>query len=290
MALLTTEFGTAPEARQRLRAIGLDGFEACMQAPIGAPFKRKPTLGVYRLETPNGTLYLKRSRNKPPRAVARDVLRCLRRLRRAHTEAFHIHLAARVLNASGIPTMPILAWGEQRVLGLWPTRGFVIAEGVRGSDAAQVFRTAEPAHRTRLMRGIGGLLGQLHALGLSVTLRLHDLIVIPDADARAPRLVMIDLDFKGHHLVVQPFHRDRAVIALAHCAYLLLRGGDRLVPSDVRVLLDAYRASLRQRSHQPPRRLLAHIRHALRLELARHHASPALRRRFPGTPDVPLGS
>jgi hypothetical protein len=285
MGISTRTFGVRDDALERLRAAGLDRFEAFMSGPVGVPFKRKSSLEIFQLAMPGGSVfYLKRSLPRAIGGVWREVLRGLRRGERAHTEAFHARLAARVLGEVGVEAMPIAAWGEERFLGVWPRRGFVLADGV---GATEVFRTAPGPERERLLRAIGDLLGCLHANGLFVSLRLHDLIVASSVGGvgGGPRLVMIDLDFKGHRLRVGEFNGAASVRALAHCQYLFLRGGDRLTQGDARAIVRGYRTALGRRAVKLPARLARQVRESLRRELAAHHADAGKRRMFPQTPE-----
>lgn len=283
----TTTFRLASDAEASLRALGLDRFRPLMFGQRGEPIKRKPGLEVYRLDAPDGSrFYLKRSLPRPARKVLRDVLRALRRRRLAHTEALLVALAADRLADIGIPTMAIAAFGEQRLLGFWPRRGFVVARAVEGTDATEVFRSAPAPKRRRLLRALGRIMARLHAHGVYVGLRLHDLIIPPDAaqlDADL-RPVMIDLDFKGDRLAPGPYDPARAVRNLAHNALMLLRGGDRLSPPDLRAFMQGYTAGLAEHSVPRPKNLVRLARARLRSLLAQHHADPDMRRRFPNAP------
>lgn len=254
-----------------------------MRGEVEPPFKRKPGTSVHRLQTESGrTYYLKRSLPLPAPSVLRSVLRGLRRGRIQHTEAVRVQQAAGLLASLGISAMEIAAWGEERILGIWPRRGFVLARAVEGWDVAAAYHRASGPQRVRIMHAIGDVLGRLHANGLFVTLRLHDFIGTSPLDGEAPpKLTMIDLDFGDHCLRPGKWDRDQAAGALANACYLAVRCGHRFDSSELRAALHQYRKALRScLLNQSIRR----ISDLVAAELEAHRADP---RRIAMFPDVP---
>lgn len=136
--ITSKHWGACPRIQPELIASHLCSFDELMSSrSLGVPFKTKPSLEIYRVKLNDGkTLYLKRSLPRKTSVVLREMIGWIRRGKPAHTEAFHVYEAAQKLKELSIPVMNIVAWGEERFLGLWPHRGFMLAENVEGEEHA----------------------------------------------------------------------------------------------------------------------------------------------------------
>lgn len=94
------------------------------------PFKIKERDGtsVHRLTLPCGNFFLKRY----PAPNWRKVIKCFVLGRQPATMASHEYRAAKLLQSKDIPILNAVAWGERRVLGIWPTANFILSEEVKG--------------------------------------------------------------------------------------------------------------------------------------------------------------
>ncbi|HIK16642.1 MAG TPA: phosphotransferase [Leptolyngbyaceae cyanobacterium M33_DOE_097] len=284
-------WGVAPEFRPELMALDLCDFDKLMLSPsLGRPFKTKPSLELYRLySTEKKVYFLKRSLPRKSSVVLRDMLRWVRRGKPAHTEAFHVYEAAQTLKELGIPAMKVVAWGEERWFTLWPHQGFVLAEGVEGEEAIEVFEKGTKAQRLALLKDVGHFLGRLHSMGLFVENRLIDLIYNAPTSKncleRRPRLTLIDLDFKGITLKKKEYNATEAAKYLGRSYYLSLRCGHLIDRADLHALMRGYRDELRSHGIQVPpafhRAILQHVR----INLKSHFKDAELIKMFPSAPD-----
>jgi hypothetical protein len=295
-ALRTHDWGLTDPVAGALQRLDLADYDALMHADVGPPFKTKPGLAVHQLLDPQTglPLFLKRCTGAPSEPLWRLAARRWLRRRPLHTEPYHVHLASQTLRAHGFNAMPVLAWGERRLLGWLPDQGFMLASGVSGDSLEGVFAAGTAQVRQRVMCLLGLLMGRLHHHGFCVTLRLHDLLVpAQELQARTWRSVdpaMIDLDFKGHLLHATGFEQEAAIRATAHSAYLLLRTGLRFEAGEGAAWLRAYRQQLRSAGITLPRQLAARLRRKLQIELAQHHRDSRLVAMFPGTPQPAAGT
>jgi hypothetical protein len=288
----THEWGLADAAAGALQRLDLADYDALMRADVGVPFKTKPGLAVHRLRHPHSgeALYLKRCSGRADEPLWRAAARHWLRRRPLHSEPFHVHLASCTLRAHGFNAMPVLAWGERRVLGWLPDQGFMLAASMPGDSLEDVFAAGTAWVRRRVLAVVGRLMGRLHQHGFAVTLRLHDLLApARDFDAAAWRDVdpaMIDLDFKGQALSATGFDAERAMHAAAHSAYLLLRTGQRLEHGEAAAWWRAYREQLRSVGIALPRGTAERLRRQVHSELVQHHRNPKMVALFPATPAV----
>lgn len=283
---------TAPDGLPVMRALHMDGFNTAMQRELGTPFKRKAGHEVYHLRHPqtHQCLFVKRSTHGPKGVPWRLLVNAIIGRKAAHTEAWHVHLAAQTLGKAGFKTMPIVAAGEERLLGLWPLRGFVVMRGATGQDASVVHLEAELAVRRRLMAVMGAMAGRLHANGFCVPIRLHDFFIEPAA-LKGPHwrdavTTMIDLDYHGFRLQRGPHDWQQASKVLAHSVYLALRTGVQVDAAQWRAFVKSYTRAVRAFGGHMPRRAWSTVVQGVRDELAAHHRDDHLRTMFPRTPSV----
>jgi hypothetical protein len=198
-----------------------------------------------------------------------------------------VKLAADALTRAGVAVMPIDAWAERRWLGLAPIEGCVLAREVVGEAASNLYRSTDDAGRRALMHRVGRIMARLHAHGMHVELRMHDLIRPGPADTPVSpddELVMIDLDFKGYIPRVQGPDWAEAARMLGRCVYVFVRKGHPLGDGIARAFLRGYRAELRALGVRAPRWFLGRARASLRERLEAHFADPERCRQFPDTP------
>jgi hypothetical protein len=281
--LTLRRWGLDERARSALSRAGLKGFDDFMAGALGTPFKRKQYQEIHRLQpSPEQTWFLKRSLPQPLHELPGKVLRTLRRGELPHTESFHVHHASAALASLGFDVMRVIAWGEERLFGLVPLRGFVLTLEAPGRDASDLFEQGSSQDRRRLMIEVGRLVGRLHARGLFLTLRLHDLIVVEGANG--PKLTMIDLDFKGG--VVRPARWDSSasIHSLAVCCYLFLRWGHRLSAEEFKAFRTGFSREVVAAGLSIPARFFLSVRRAVDQRLSEHFRDPRCLATFPKTP------
>lgn len=283
---------------QRLRRCGLDPIERLLFAEIAQPIKRKPGVELYRVEVqPDEVYFIKRTGNPTPARIAKALLKCIAGRGVAHTEAIRVQHAAKSLDSIGIPVMRVVASAEQRLLGVAPVRGCMLAEAVRGDEVSRLYKSTDDEGRRAIMEAIGRVAGGMHGHGVYVQMRVRDFIrsdpdgtpSASDANAPAPpraddHLVMIDLDFKGRSPHPGAFRPEEAAKLVAHCTYLHLRTGARLDQGQARAFLVGYRFGMRQVGRRPARGWLRSARQCLERQLLEHHRDAARRALFPKAP------
>ena len=105
---------------------------------------------------------------------------------------------------------------------------------VFGRDVADLCTTLSPPEKLELLRGVGRLVGNLHAAGFFQPVRLKDLI----REESENRLVMIDRETSKPWPT--RFSKQRAVAALARTARRTIRDGHRFGPDSIRSVLLGY--------------------------------------------------
>ncbi len=95
------------------------------------------------------------------------------------------------LYAHKLPVMNLIAWGERKLFGLIPVRGFILVDEVVGDEVVELFTKKSKQTRTSLMFAIGKLMGQLANIGFYYAPRLRDFIAAENTEGTY-ELVMID--------------------------------------------------------------------------------------------------
>ncbi len=135
-----------------------------------------------------------------PQPVA-DILKAWRCCQWPCSEMARELLIIQLFRDQGIPVMNPVAWGERRGFG-WSMGGFMLVEEVVGREFVEVYRTALPHNRRRLMRVYGELLGTLHQRGIDSKVHPRDLICVSeDFHSFRTCLVVIDRERGQTHLV-----------------------------------------------------------------------------------------
>lgn len=260
--LCTTHTGIDAAWTERLRRAGLDDPTVLFGGELGEPFKVKGGLRVYRVQSPDGScFYLKRTVSPPFASGVRSALRLLTGRGRDHTEGYTIRAAEQAMRQIDIQTMPVVAWGERRWLGLAPGDGYMLAAEVVGDEVSRLFRESESPVREDILAEIARIMARQHAHGLIVQLRLRDFIrVQPPHTPGGSALVMIDLDFKGAPLTIDRFDPPRAARLTARSLSMFLRAGGVMSAREYRVFLRAYFTTLRAHGVRVPRGWLRDVR------------------------------
>jgi hypothetical protein len=187
-----------PEFLPLLRANGLDSFARIMAAPEGRLKRDFPGRRTSRLELrhPDGTLravYLKRY--YPDYLSAKD--RCLRRLRwPGHDDEARAEWdAVRQLNALGIPTLQVVARGQDHPSPGAVRSSFVMSAELTGAEEGHHYvARLNAADRRALLRRVAAYTRQLHSGGLvHKDLYLCHYMTTPDPAGVEPCIHLIDL-------------------------------------------------------------------------------------------------
>ncbi len=262
------ELHIEPDWRERLERARLADLMTLLTAELGREVQRKAGREVryLTLPGPGPGLYLKRLAAPPLRAQLADRARG-ERAGRGEREARE---PERVIGAGLRASQPI-AWGCVRRFGL-AGDALLITEEVRGAPLAKALADAAPSTRRALLQGVGGLIGRMHAYEIFHEVRSKDVIACEDRG-----LALIDRDPKDA-LGALAAGSDGALLCLARCEYLRVRGGAKLSPAErVRVLRDYLDAA---RNPLSLRDALAIVARALEAEFAEHRANPALLAEF----------
>ena len=247
----------APDWREALLRADLDA-RALLAAELGRVTQRKPGREVRRVEIASGrpALYVKRIR------IA-GLSRRLSAWLRGDPATREARELERVRD-SGVRAARPVAYGGS-LLG----RTFVIVtEEVCGAELTSVLESALPSERRRLLRALGVLLARLHGAGIYDEVRCKDVIVSEDG-----ALTLIDRDPKNA-LPRLACAEHGALLCLARCDYLRLRGGATITSRDrLRVLASYCRASGGKYALASA---LPIVGAALDAELVRHRANGAL--------------
>lgn len=249
-----------------------------LDGTIDTPFKCKANQFVYRLDTPAGIYYLKRTSHQSPRSILRNLLRG----RLAHTASGWEYLAIRALEEHDLSVMKPVAWGEERLLGIWPRRGFLLVEEVAGRDVGDILLGGANAElRCEAFGALGHYLGRLHGNGLFHPARPHDFFMVRGDDSGAMQLTMIDIDFRGLSPIPRPFEQTASIDALSQSCYLFYRVGHRAVQVEARRFLVGYRAGLRDCGQYLKPGFLRELVATIDRRLAEHIADPVKMEKFP---------
>ena len=233
-----------------------DRYHSMLDGSIAKPFKKKKYQFVYRIDTPTGCFYLKRTAYQSPRSILRHLLRG----RRAHTDSGWEYLAVLALQSRGFRVMQPCGFGEQQWLRLWPRRGFLLVREVLGKDLGELLLAGDAALRSEAFSALGHYMGRLHGSGFFHAARVHDFIYDRAGDDKGCklRLTMIDLDFKGILPVPCPFDASMAIEALAESCYVFLRVGYRANKAETHRFFRGYKFGLRSFGQKlPPKHLNA---------------------------------
>ncbi|MDH5588252.1 MAG: hypothetical protein OEZ05_16670 [Nitrospirota bacterium] len=142
-----------------------------------------------------------------PQSV-REILKAWCCYQRPCSEMARELLIIQLFRDQGIPVMNPVAWGERKGLG-WSMGGFMLVEEVVGREFVEVYQTASPQIRRRLMRVYGELLGTLHQKGIDSKVHPRDLICTSeDYETFRKCLVVIDRE-RGQTDLVDLSLQDR---------------------------------------------------------------------------------
>ncbi len=250
------------------------------------PFKFKERDGtcVHRLTLPDGNFFLKRY----PGPSWRKIIKCFALGRRPATMASDEYRAAKLLQSKNIPILNAVAWGERRVLGIWPTANFILSEEVKGADVtSMVHQRSDGLMRLKLLKASAALAAKMHAENLFFPFRPNDLLCLnPQADTgRDYQLVIIDPDVKGKPLKPKAFSEAAACEALSYSAYMMLRCRIQLLGRDeYRAFMRAYKKMLKINKIQLSSHFGKLFRRHLNRLLTRHYEDPFLVKTFPYVP------
>jgi len=224
-----------PSLVKPLQLLGFDGFDAWMHCAAGEIVSRGKSGDVVRLDIDGEAFFLKRRHGESLPAMVGMLLHGHRPLGGAMREVRMLQQ----LSAGGFAAMQAAAYGERRIWGL-PSKSFLLARAVKGVPAADLYQSAEPAVRCKLMQRIGRLTGQLHSAGFFDHVRPKDLIVGPN-----DTLTLIDRE--SRHPWPKRFSRRHAVRAIARTVRRTVRDGLRFGPDTIRAFLDGYREGVASR-------------------------------------------
>lgn len=253
-----------------------------------APFKSKADgTTVHQLVFPTGSVfYLKLYPGPTWRKV---VKRFITGQWPASTSADE-YRAAKLLQAKSIPVMNAVAWGELRLLGLWPTRNFILSEEVKGIelyDMLSLNRGREDDVRLRLLEASAKLMADMHTANLFLHYRPNDLFCLnPQApEGEAYLLKIIDPDVKGRLLEPADFQEQRAYEAMSYLAYMMLRCRMQLnTPSEYKKFMRAYQKTLEGHGIKISRNFGKSFRAHLNKRLEWHYQNPVLSQNFSYVP------
>lgn len=253
----------AADFRSHLAIAGLDSFQALMAAPVGELLDHdKGGRELRRITLPvNGgsqPLFLKRIGHEPLRVV----LRMLLFGRKPRCGPLREKLMIDALTAAGLPVMRALAWGEERRFGL-PVRGFLLVEGVEGTDVGHLFTDLSPTDRRMLAESFGAFVARLHHAGFFQPVRLKDVFCVVRPEGYAFTLI----DRETSKPWPTAFTRRRSVNALARAYRRTIRDGYPLTRRDVQGFIRGFLNGLPPASFSSPKSLRRRISRAVQREI-----------------------
>ena len=230
----------AADFRSHLTTAELDSFQALMAAPVGELLDRdKGGRELRRLTIPvhggSQQLFLKRIGREPLGVL----LRMLLFGRKPRCGPLREKLMIDALTAANLPVMGALAWGEERRFGL-PVRGFLLVEGVQGTDLGHLFAPLAPTDRRELAERFGAFVARLHGAGFFQPVRLKDVFCVSRPDGYG--FTLIDRETSKPWPV--RFSRRRSVNALARAYRRTIRDGYPLTRGDVQAFIRGFMGSL----------------------------------------------
>lgn len=209
---------------------GLQSFEDFMWGEFGRVVTSSHNMQVRQM----GSFYLKRTLREPFSKILLLLLRGIW----PHVTSVREKQLVELLRVRGFSVMPVIAWGEKRIFGI-PREGFVLVEEAPGLSLEAVFCKAECAHRLKIFKALGTLLGRLHSYGFFQVVRLKDLIVKDENF----NLTLIDREATSPW--PKSFSLNKCASALARCYCKFKRSGFSLNHAkEWLAFLRAYRAEL----------------------------------------------
>jgi len=227
--------------RGRLNAAGLNRFDCLMNEPVGELLDRNSEgreLRRITIPAENGTpryLFLKRIGREPLGVL----LRMLVFGRRPRCGPLREKMMIDALTAVGLPVMRALAWGEERRFGL-PARGFLLVEGVAGTDVGHLFMTLAPSDRRGLVEAFGGFVARLHGAGFFQPVRLKDVFCVARPEGYGFTLI----DRETSKPWPTRFFWRRSVNSLARAYRRTIRDGYPLTHRDIQMFIQGFMSSL----------------------------------------------
>jgi hypothetical protein len=246
----------AEEYRESLAAAGLAGFDRLSGAPLGRLVSsgRGRSVRFLRLAHRGREtgFYLKRVTR--PRRLLRSLLLGrtvgLATTREAQTLG--------ILRERGVPAAPVAAFGERRLLGRIPLRGFLLVEEVVGEEAAELFRGGDRELRGRLLAALARISARLASLGFRQPPRVKDFICTSRA---GPDLVIFDQEREAQRT---PPDEAGLVRFLAHAYGKHRRNGLGLTAREIRTFLREFSGAVEGGVRPTARELLRRTRTAVR--------------------------
>lgn len=222
--------------RADLDSNGLGRFEALMDEPVGELLvKGKELRQLRRISiSKNGQtryVFLKR--------IGREPLGILLRMlvfgRKPCSGPLREKMLIDSLTKAGIPVMRPLAWGEERRY-LLPVKGFLLVEGVKGTDLASLYSSSTSSERLLLMEGFGRFVGRLHRKGFFQAVRLKD--VFCEYIDNKYSFVLIDRETSKPWASI--FLKHRCINSLARAYRRTLRDGFNFTIEEIKGFINNY--------------------------------------------------
>lgn len=248
-------------------------------------FKERDGTSVHKITSPEGhTFFLKRY----PGPTWRKIVKRFVLGQWPASMASDEYRAAKLLQSKGIPILNAVAWGERRVLGVWPTTNFIMSEEIRGEEVVDMIRQSTSGDvRLRLLDASAALAAKMHAENVFFPFRPKDLLCLnrQAGPGEAYQLVIIDPDVKGKLLKPRVFTERRACEALSYSAYMMLRSHIQLnEPKEYRVFLRSYKKTLKSHGIDLPQSFGKLFKSYLNTHLTHHYKDPFLTKTFPYVP------
>jgi hypothetical protein len=187
-------------------------------------------------------LFLKRIGREP----LGTLLRMLVFGRRPRSGPLREKMMIDALVSAGLPVMRALAWGEERHFGL-PVRGFLLVEGVRGTDLADLFAAGSATERRSLMHALGKFVGQLHGAGFYQPVRLKDVFCEAALDGNKDSLSFVLIDRESSKPWPSRFSLRRCINSMARAYRRTIRDGYCFSRDEIKMFTASYLDALNSR-------------------------------------------
>lgn len=217
-----------------------------MTREIGSLASSGASAQVLRLELPSANAPLVCFLKRTLRQKARKNLRFLSRGKYPRTNSYREMQLVFNLRRHGIPTMRVIAGGEELWFGL-PVRGFILVENVPGRVLHDLFLASDAAGRLELISTFAAFIGKLHTLGFFQSVRMKDLICSDPAGRTSSEIALTLIDRVAANPGRKPFWSRFCIQTLQRGLRRMTRDGILLTPAEQRAFAEAYARSLARR-------------------------------------------
>lgn len=143
------------------------------------------------------------------------------------------------LQQAGFVTMRQVAYGEKHLLG-WPFGGFLVVEGVEGTEVADLVGSGTSTLLHKLFLDLGNYLGNLHRVGFYQVVRFKDLFCQEVLSEVGKRFDFVLIDRETSKPWKQSASKKRCFQSMARTTRRILRDGYHVSHENLRDFFNGY--------------------------------------------------